>query len=156
MDILSLKKTLSLLLEILKKSKAKTDKYINMQNPAHATMLSFSEDIIKSAQTTLNVFSAKLVSDIDTADIYAARISGYICEADEAMNNELAAALCGVFNAYTLYKSTATEFLNFVNVCFSESGNPQFSALLLDLRRLSKITDNICGVLTNTINSLNP
>ncbi len=154
MDTLSLKKALSLLLEILTKSKARTEKYINMQNPIYSTMLSFSEDIIRSEQATAKAFSAKIVSDIDMADVYAAKISGYICEADEAMNNELTSALSTVFNAYTLYKSTVTEFLCLVDICFGENNDPQFSSLLSGSRRLLQMTDNVCGVLINTINNL--
>ena len=89
MDLLSLKKTLLLLLEVIKKSKTRIEKYINMQDPMQDVYFDISEKTKNEACVMAKSFSARLVNDLDTADRFAAILASNIVKADDEMQNEI-------------------------------------------------------------------
>ena len=104
MDILSLKKILSLLLEAEAKTKARIEKYIDIQNSSILVNFSDDEETRKAEYSKLKSFSIKLVGDIEAADVYAAKLSTLVCKADQEMNNGLMLKLIRIFDGYCAWR----------------------------------------------------
>ena len=146
MNLSSEKKLLSSLHKITKNSLALTEKYLNLQDPLQALELKKDYEKRKKALSLFNAFSAKLVANLDQADIYAAKISECICIADNDMQRETIYILSQILDNFNLWRNSVIQFL-------SENEANFESDIISSIRRLIKQETDFCDLLANTINN---
>jgi hypothetical protein len=151
MDILSLKKILSLLLEAETKTKARIEKYIDIQNSSILINFSDDEQTRKAEYSKLKSFSVKLVNDIESADVYAAKLSTLVCEADQERNNDLTLKLIRIFDGYCAWKEAAEGFIAKSEIIFENNNKNKYALLFSEARMLLAATDALCNLINNEI-----
>ena len=151
MDILSLKKILSLLLEAEAKTKARIEKYIDIQNNSILVNFSDDEETRKAEYSKLKSFSVKLASDIEAADVYAAKLSSFICEADKEMKNNITIILIRIFDGYCAWRASAEKFIAKSENIFENNDKNKYALLFSETRTLHSATDTLCSLINNEI-----
>lgn len=154
MDILSVKKALSFLLESNQKIFARTEKYLNMQDPTFTLEFYKKDSDIKKEHSRLISFSTKLVSDIDRADGYVSILSGHLCQADGEMLIQIISVLSDALESYYLWRSSTLCFIENSEKIFSDQNGIRYSKLISETRALLTATGVFSDKLANTIKSI--
>ena len=151
MNILTLKKTLSLLLEAQNKTKSRLGKYLDLQDSPLLVNFSDDEETMRNEYSKLKSFTLKFVSDIENADTYIAKLSTYICQSDSEMNNSTTLLLITIFDRYTSWRSSAKNFIIKSENIIENNDQNKYSLLFSEARSLYCATDSLCCFLNNEL-----
>lgn len=154
MNRLILKKTLSLLCEAEIKTIKRVDKYISLQDSSNIIDFRGDAERKNNELSKLKSFNAKLTSDIDVTDTYAAKLASFICEADLEENNEMTIQLSMLFDNYAYWKNTAKSFIINTEALF-DGDIVKYSELLSGAIALRSSTEALCKKIEDTISKIN-
>ena len=151
MDILYLKKILSLLLEAEAKTKTRIEKYIDLQNSSILVNFTDDDQTRKAEYSKLKSFSIRLVNDIEATDVSAAKLSTLVCESDQEMNNAITQKLIRIFDGYSAWRSAAEGFIAKSENTFENNDKNKYALLFSEARMLLAATDALYDLINNEI-----
>jgi len=154
MDIITLNKSLSLLLETEKKIKKRTEKYIELCDSSLLFQFTNEDETKKLELSKLTSFTSKLVENIGSTDAYIAKISSYICISDNEMNNDMTLFLTTIFDKYTYWKSAAKAFILNTERLFKDNEKIKYSLLLSEAKVFDSATEAFCTAISDIINKI--
>ena len=154
MDLVALRKTLSVLLEIEMKTISKIEKYIALQDSSPLLQFQNDAESQKSEYSKLKSFSSKLVSDIELTDTYIAKLSSFICQADAEMDNDATLLLTIVFNGYVAWKLSVKAFIVNTDNIFNTKAQVKYSSILSEARSLYTATQTLCRIINDGLSKI--